>query len=811
MPPEAGQSSTVREAVRSFLDDRPNTEDTLEAVLEVDADRETWTFEDIPADSGTFGELVSRGVVEKADGEYQLADPDAVAAAISGESVGTDEENSFGADFDFDFDISVDLRAMAGLAGALAFLFVMRITAYGSVMREEHVISPGNDPYYFRYWMEELLARSSGPTDWGVIANMPEEIGHKRPFTHASNWFIAELLGGGQTAATVVAAWLPVVASLAVGIILYKLATVLTNDSRVGIAAVLILATTPAHAVYTSIGFIDHQTYQYFWLGVMVLALTWLAVDLQRHRKGEMADKIALEKHLANRWMPFAVVGLGLGVSFSTHSWGGSPLVLIPVAGYLGLRAAMDVRENISPIAANLPVLVGLGIGAGLSYFFHAWWGWHETFVAYTPGLVFGGCIAVMVLGDLWRRFEWPISSMLGIELIGTICGLVLFLMLRPNEVIQLRGRVNDLFVREAGTEAQSLFAAEYGFIFGPLTQTGLAFYLALVPLGWATLKAYRHYKPGWLLITVFSWYFTVLAGIQMRFTGQLSLFVAILGGIGLVYVLSAVDLARKPGPLRTQNKDGIAATSSRPTVSIAVPDERGKIVYLSGLFVLFAGLGMLLVPSLVSQVTYSDSAYETAVAIEEHSDDLGREYPENYVLSSWDDNRMYNYFVNGESSWYGYAEDNYGSLIASEDPDGQYREFDGRVGYVVVTENDDPAISGSAYERLLRGFERGKDSGEDLSHFQLVSLDNDRSTAAYALVQGATINGSVTTNETMVVTTNVSVSGTSFTYDQETEIDENGQFEVVVPYPGDYTVADQQVTVTADDIENGSVVRVKE
>ncbi|GAA0668960.1 MFS transporter [Natronoarchaeum mannanilyticum] len=815
MSPEAGQSSTVREAVRSFLDDRSDAEETLEAVLEVDADRETWTFEDIPADSGTFGELVSRGIVEKADGEYQVADRDAVAAAISGGSVETGESTSFGEGFDFDVDVSVDLRAMAGLAGALAFLFVMRITAYGSVMREEHVISPGNDPYYFRYWMEELLARSSGPTDWGVIANMPEGVGDARPLSHATNWFVAELLGGGQAAASTVAAWLPVVATLALGVVLYKLATVLTDDPRVGIASVFVLATIPAHAVYTGIGFIDHQIHQYFWLGVMVLSLAWLAVDLRDRRVTEESDADALRAHLTSGWTWLAAVGLGIGVGFSVHAWGGSPLMFIPIAGYLGLRAAMDARADVSPMGANLPILLGLGIGAAISFLFHARWGWHEAYAAYTPIMVVGGTVVVALLGEVWRYFDAPESALVSLESIVAVAGLWLFRRLRPDEVAQVRDRADTLFFREGMTEAQSLFAAEYGFVFGPLTQTGVAFYLALVPLGWAMLVAYRRYEPGWLLVAVCSWYFTVLAGVQMRFTGQLSLFIAVLGGLGLVHVLSVVDLARTPRPFRGGSSDETRLLGSgggaakRPSASIDVPDDRGKLGYLIGIFVLFTGLGMLLVPSLVSQVTYSDAEYEAATAIDEHAENVDREYPENFVLSEWDTNRMFNYVVNGESNNYGYAYDNYDPFRSGSNPDERYEQFTGRVGYVVVTEVDGNVPSNTAQSKLLRDIGTSNDGGDALTHYQLLSIDEDRTIATFAVVPGATITGSAVANELVSVSTNITVDGTSFTYEREVMASESGEFAVIVPYAGKYEVDNQRVSVTERDVVNGTGIRI--
>lgn len=98
------------------------------------------------------------GIAAKVGTEYQVADREAVEAALAGESVAVDEDAG---GFLSDLDLSVDLRAMGALAGALVFLFVMRTTQYRSVFRGDDVVSPGNDPYYYCYWMETLLAEST--------------------------------------------------------------------------------------------------------------------------------------------------------------------------------------------------------------------------------------------------------------------------------------------------------------------------------------------------------------------------------------------------------------------------------------------------------------------------------------------------------------------------------------------------------------------------------------------------------------------------------------------------------------------------
>ncbi|MFC7058365.1 hypothetical protein [Halovenus salina] len=56
-----------------------------------------------------------------------------------------------------------------------------------------------------------------------------------------------------------------------------------------------------------------------------------------------------------------------------------------------------------------------------------------------------------------------------------------------------------------------------------------------------------RRYEPDWLVLVCFAWSYLLLAGLQVRFAAQLSLFIAIFAGVALIYLLAAVDLARTP------------------------------------------------------------------------------------------------------------------------------------------------------------------------------------------------------------------------------------------------------------------------
>lgn len=808
--------AAVADATAAFCEDYDDGEETLETVLAVDAERETWTFDDLPTDSGTFGELVSRGIVTKVDGEYRIPSREGVRAGLEGETVssGTDTDSRRG----LSTSISFDRRSAGAFAGAFVFLFLMRILNYRSVFRGDDVVLRGNDPYSYRYWLEELLAESNGITDWSIVVNLPPGVAQRRPVTHVTNWFFAELLGGDQLAADTVAAWLPVVATLALGVVVYRLAVVVTDDFRVGIASVILLALTPVHAVYTGVGFLEHRLHQYFWLGVTLLTLAWLAVDLQRRRDRASTARAAAHDHLQRRWTWLAAVAMGVSLTFSTFAWGGSILMFVPLAAYVGLKVAIDIRAGFPPVLTNMPILVGLGGSAMLAAFLHFRWGWHETFAGVVPSLVVVGAAAVIGFGELWRRLEWSVPGLIGLEVGVAGVGLVALRYLRPDDWARLRDRSHDLFFREhhGATELGSLFSTDNAVILEPMAQLGASFYVAIVVLGWACWIAYRRYEPGWLLLAVYAVFWLVLAAFQVRFAAQLAIPLSVLGGLGFVYILAWIDLARVPRPFREhdasgrgESVSGAAADGGEPEPSIVVPEDRKKLVALAWAGLLICGTSLIFVPTLSAQTTYDPAQYEAAMAIDDHAEAVDREYPENFVLSTWGDNRMYNYFVNGESRSYGYATSNFEPFVTSDDPDGWYETFEqDDVGYVVLTDQGEDVPPQTAQAKLHEELGTGGENGEPLEHYQAVYVDEE--VTAFAVVPGANLTVSGDPGETVPVETTVTVSGETIEYERDATVGDDGSVVVAVPYPGEYTVGDREVEVSEAAVENGETVRVE-
>lgn len=196
--------------------------------------------------------------------------------------------------------------------------------------------------------------------------------------------------------------------------------------------------------------------------------------------------------------------------------------------------------------------------------------------------------------------------------------------------------------------------------------------------------------------------------------------------------------------------------------------------------------------------------------AIAEDAEARNLSYPDNYVLSEWDDNRMYNYVVNGEAESYCYARNQSVQFLGRTDPAATYQQYSNRVGYVVVT--DVPRQLGEAAmgARLLGTLDADTQTVPPLAHYRLLYVDDDRSIAAYALVPGARITGQAEgSGQVVTVETTVDVDGETLTYERSVTASGDGGFTVRVPYAGEYAVGGQPVTDPESAVTNGTAVSV--
>ena len=771
----------VREDLETLLADDPSLRERLEAVRRIDAAEATWTFDDIPLDSGQFGELVARGIAEEHGDGYRLADTEAVAAVLAGDG-GTDGGAAGWSVAGVNRRVAGRVRLEAPgrlglLAGTLGLLVGFRLFGYPAVFRDGVVVLSANDPYLYRYWVEQLLAIEAS---WGAtIAGLPPEMATGEPLLVVTLWGVSRLAGATPAAAGVVLAWYPVVASVGCGVGLYLVAERLFADGRVSLAAVAMFAITPVAAYRASLGFADHHAFDYLWQVLVILGLVFVVAGgadrSPRHRSG-------------------AVALLGVALAGQTLAWDNSPILLAPLGVYGAVLGVSAVATDRSPVRAALPLLAGMGLGAGLTWLAHTTLGWHGEPVAIAPAVVLVGVAGVTAVAEAGHRLGLSTRgvavAVLGAVLVG---GLGLPRVL-PAAAARLVDRVGFLLSDRAIVETTGLFAEQVGTVVGPLFLFGFVLFLGLPYLGWLSWRAAGADRPGWLVVATYAWVFLGLAVIQIRFAGQLAPSLAIVAGLGFVHLASVVEVARRPAVFQAAEA---AVGEWRP----AWPGGR-RVAALGVLVLLVASASLVQTPVKTSQLTHEKADFETAAWMADDAADRELGYPDSYVFSRWDHTRLYNYFVNGQARSYSFAQEHYRSFIYSTGEGGWYDRLDERVGYVVIEgdERYEAAPPTSMYARLA-------DPRRGRPHFRAVYRSPTGENVVYRLVPGARLTWAGSAGESMEISTRVEIPGAVFTYTRTVTPDASGRYSVVVPYPGTYRVGDRRVEVSEAAVVNGSTV----
>jgi dolichyl-diphosphooligosaccharide--protein glycosyltransferase len=722
---------------------------------------------------------------------------------------------------------------VAGVFLSFGALLIFRINTYSFVLRDGTVVSGLNDPYYFRDWMEQLLAAADGPTDLSILSETSgQAFDGVRPATHALNWWLAELTGPDF-----VAAWLPVASSLAVGVLLFGIAYRLTRDIRVGFTTVGMFAFIPLHAVYSGIGFLDHQVHQYFWLAVLLTGLVLLAGPL---RATHTDDSAPVSEYLTTprTWGIATLTGIAVGVS--VHIWNGSALVISPLFVYIVLRVPTDVRAGLSPVRALLPVVTATAVGASFALGLHLLLNWGQLYIALTPAYVVSVSTVIICVGEIWRRFSLPPVTLIPIEGITAAVGAWIVARTTPDTVAEYNQSLEFVLNNENIAEVVSLF--DPNILIGPFLRLGVTFFIAIPALLWITISVAWSYKPGWLSIVVYTWVFLAAATIQNRFAGQLSVVIAVFAGLGFAVLLGRLGIIRPvtefpgPGPIATLSQaitthaetdegddpesdetgtEGPPAspdrTQDRGSITrLGSPTTRRAYLALGSSLAVTGVVSAALVDAQTRETSYSDAEYRAAQAIATHQEIVSREYPANFVLSRWGSNRMYNYFVNGESKGYDFARNTYPDFLTEQSPDEWAENNRDRVGYVVIEAEDADLPPGTAYHMLQERLGVAMEYRNPLSHYRLLSLAGDGDSpddwtlSAFAIVPGATITGTGTPGETVTAGTEVSVSGVTFPYQQAAAVNDEGEFALTVSYPGEYSLKGTQVQISESAIITG-------
>jgi dolichyl-diphosphooligosaccharide--protein glycosyltransferase len=674
------------------------------------------------------------------------------------------------------------------LAVALALVVIVRLPTVLEVFRDDWVVLASNDPYLYRYLVDQALL--SGP-----LPSLPERALRGEPLLVATLAVAAWPFGAASWGSGFVVAWYPVVAAVVTAALVYGAATRLTGDVRIGLAAAGLLAVTPAHAYRTALGVADHHAFDYVWLALTALAVIELLGRSERDRR---------------TWL--AASGLAVGVAAQTLAWEAAPLLLFPLAPALALVALVEVRR---PGPERLaPVVAGLVGGAALAHLVHLALGWQYEAVVYALDLLALGSLGLLALVVAVRRVDGSLAWLAAGEVVFGIGAVV---AVRRIPVIAAELESGLAFFSSTQAAELAGVGANYGAV-GVLVILGFASVLAAPTLPFAVKWGWQRLEPGWFVVGVYVAHFGVLAALQRRFAGELAPFAAILGGVGFVLLASWFDLLHPAVPRRLDgagDEDGAtpAVAADGGDDDLVVPD-RTRLALLVGMAGVAVGSGSLYAALIDRRLVIDDATYEAARWITGYVDDNDVQYPENYVLSKWGRNRIYNYFVNGEAASYGYARRNYEEFLFSTDADSWYEQFDGRVGFVVT--RDLPhlgLISASTVQSTLHDRFGSATIGDldGAGHFRAAFATEDGTRKVFRVVPGATVRGRVPNDADGVrLVADISIPGAEFEYVRRATVTD-GRFEVTVAHPGTYRIAGDGRTIEVSErmVEAGDSVTV--
>jgi dolichyl-diphosphooligosaccharide--protein glycosyltransferase len=670
------------------------------------------------------------------------------------------------------------------LSGLLVVVFA-RLISVGSVFRDGAVVLSGNDPYYYRYLVEEAARQANGVTDLGLLSNLPAGSATGEPLLVATLSYLTLLLGGSSDVAGIVLATYPVVAAVLTAVLVGLTAVTVTGDSRVAVASVFALALIPVHAYRTGLGYADHHAFDFLWLGVTVAALVALAVPRE---EGSSTGARLL-----------ATLALGVGIAGQTLAWDAGPLLIVPLGVVVFGWSLLAIRDDTSPLWATRYALAGVGLGALLTAGGHLLFGWHGLTVASAPGLLAAGSLGIVVVADVTHRFGLSSRATLGVQAACVAGGGLVLATLFGDLVTEFQRGLDRLLAGGTIAETASLISGDLGSIIAPVLFFGLLLFLALPYVAWATWRAWTDTNAGWLALVVYTGYLLLLALVQVRFAGELSVPLAVFAGLGFVHLGSLVDVLPRPtvlGARETQTgRRGRAADGGGPrrrrrsdadSTPLASRREFGILLALGGLV---GSLSFVQIPVKTSQLTIPEELYQTAVWMRSYADERGWSYPQNYVFSRWGRNRVYNYFVSGESRSYSYAQSNFRSFLEASNGAQWYTRLRDRAGFVVVP----AAASGFGDEtlggRLWTHNGGGDDAVSGLGHYRLVHISPDAQYRVYTLVEGTALGGTAQPGATVTVSRELERGGRTVTYERVVTADEEGQFQVRVPYEGQYQV----------------------
>jgi dolichyl-diphosphooligosaccharide--protein glycosyltransferase len=373
--------------------------------------------------------------------------------------------------------------------------------------------------------------------------------------------------------------------------------------------------------------------------------------------------------------------------------------------------------------------------------------------------------------------------------------------------VTELQSGLDRLLASGGVAETASLVSGELGSIIAPVLFFGFLLFLALPYAVWALWRAWETTNAGWLALALYTGYFLLLALVQVRFAGELSVPLAVFAGLGFVHLGSIVDVLPRPavlgdGEAQSERASRVADGGSKreEETDSAVLASRREFATLLGLGGLVGSLSFVQIPVKTSQLTIPEEMYETAAWMASYADEHELSYPDNYVFSQWGRNRVYNYFVSGESRSYGYAWRNYRSFLQTANGQEWFGRLQGRAGFVVVTDAAESLGSDTLGTRLWADNGGGDDTVTGLGHYRLVYVSPDTQYKVFTPVEGVILSGTAEAGATVTITKKILQQESTVPYERVVTADEEGQFTVRVPYEGQYQVAGADASTLSTD-----------
>lgn len=791
-----------REAVESFLEANPDKEADLELLLDLQS-TEPWTFDDIPLDSGEFGEIVSHGLVQEVDDGYELANPQAIEETLTGEPAETEPAptdalwNRLWNRLQAIKTYVRNNRISATLFGGTILLtaLIRIVFAYDNVFREDQIVYNAVDSYLVAYWVEHLhesFYQLSDPTTWAAF---PVGLWDHDLLLHLILWTTSGIFGGSEAVGWVLA-WYPVVVGTIVGGVVYLLATRLTADRRIGITALLFYALTPDVVTRTTIGSPDTEPLDLLWLALTALVVVSIVRDTER---------TSLRPETWQMWALTSI--LGVSVAAQVLTWRGGSLLLFPLAIIVVLVTLSEYAHEGRVFYRIAPLVWGFGIASMLTVSTHFLFGWLQAYRAITPMLLLIGSVGTVGFFEAMARQNIGKQKAAGIFGILGVVGLALLWNLIPPVSTGILEFVEYMqsYTWSSISETQSIFSPGQGGVISPLSHLGPQVAFGIVGLIGLTWIAITRRIPGWVVIITYGWFLWVLSAIQLRFAVYNGIFNNIFAAIAFIHLLSAAGFLR---PISFDSEQ-IGKTGNKQLQQMYLPDRR-TLFYIGLSFALLLALAIVQIPVFNDDITKGQEHYHAAAFIDQHSTEHEILFPENYVFSDRSTNRMYNYIVNENSHSYHFAFNNYSDFVSSTTPEKWYTQLSGTTGYIVTTDRSGFANE-SLQVRLHEQYGSSTDQTAGLGHYQAIYVTSNASHTVFELVPGATITGTAGANETIHLSTTASVepAETTVKYNRRIQTDSQGRFEITVSYPGQYTVDGETITVDEGAVSTGETVQI--